>query len=82
MNEFLQAYSQVADLFGLERTVKKSIFDGYEMIIYANGKQVIRTKSDNEEALYHYALLDLARYVKTHDVLDSGAHAKSSTKGK
>lgn len=81
MREFLQAYSQVADMFGLERIVKKSIFDGYEMIIFAEGKQVIKVKTDSEEALYHYALLDLARYVKTHDVLVKGAHAKSSDKG-
>lgn len=81
MVEFFRIWTKVKKYYRLSRKVTKSIYDGYTMRIYSDDRLIIKEEADDEDALYYHALLSLIRYVKSHEPIDFGAHAKSSTKG-
>lgn len=67
MQEFFRVWEKCKQRYDLERIVKKSIFDGFEMRIYRDDKLIIKVKADDDEQLYHQAALSLKRYRRTHD---------------
>ena len=66
MDEFFRIWVKVKRVYGLERTVRKSL-DQFEMRIYRDRKLIIKEIDETEELMYYNALLALLRYVRSHD---------------
>lgn len=67
---FFQVYKEALKKYNLSRTVRLSIYDGYEMRIFRDDLLIIVVRTEDQNELYQNAALALERYIKLHSYID------------